>query len=132
MEKIEICRLEDTISVIKNHGTAVNYYLFHEYEIHFNKMPPHTIQDWHCHQHIEEVIMVTKGNLNCLYLENQKIRTVKIHEKELLRVKKSIHTLSNDDDQECEFIVFRLILTHKNKRKFFVEDKIEVLIEKLI
>lgn len=129
MNSVEIYSLKDAISTVKDNGTIVDYYLFNEYEIHLNKIPPHSIQQWHYHQQIEEVILVTKGKLKCLYIENQKIQTKIVHEKELIKVKKSIHTLYNVFDQECEFIVFRLILTEKDKRKIFINDKIEVEIK---
>lgn len=129
MKNIEIFRLKDAVSDVKDHGTEVKYYLFDEYEIHLNKIPAHSIQQWHYHQQIEEVILVINGKLNCLYLENQKICIEEIKENELLRVKNSIHTLSHDYDQDCQFIVFRLILTGKINSRIFLEDKTEVQIK---
>ncbi len=43
MKNIEIYHLEDAVSVVKDHGTEVNYYLFNENEIHLNKVPAHSV-----------------------------------------------------------------------------------------
>ena len=66
MNELKIYNLNDAINVVKEDLTAVNYYLFDEYEIHLNVLPPHTIQPWHFHRQIEEVIVVIKGKMQCL------------------------------------------------------------------
>lgn len=123
MKKLEIYNLNDSLHVIKENKTEVNYYLFDEYEIHLNKIPPYTTQEWHYHSLIEEVILVVKGKLRCLWLENKRKYSQIIHEKELVRVNQSIHTLVNDSSEDCEFVVFRLILDGKNKRNIIEKDK---------
>ena len=67
-------RLTDAINVVKDDGTKVNYYLFDEYEIHLNVIPPKTKQVWHFHQNIEETILITKGEIEVNYLENNQIK----------------------------------------------------------
>ena len=123
MKKLEVYNLSDALHIIKENKTEVDYYLFNEYEIHLNKIPPNTVQEWHYHSLIEEVILVVKGKLRCLWLENKQKHSRIIHEKELVRVKQSIHTLVNDSSEDCEFIVFRLILDGKNKRNIIKKDK---------
>lgn len=69
MRNLEIYNINDTFHVIKENKTEVHYYLFDEYEIHLNKIPSHTTQEWHYHNQIEEVILVTKGKLKCLWMK---------------------------------------------------------------
>lgn len=123
MNSLTILHPEDSIHVIKANKTDVHYYLFDEYEIHLNMIPTHTTQEWHYHHQIEEVILVTKGKMKCMWLEDgQKCEQV-IYEKDLVQVKKSIHTFENDGDEDCEFVVFRLVLDGKNKREIIKNDK---------
>ncbi|WP_296876744.1 cupin domain-containing protein [Thomasclavelia sp.] len=116
-------RLTDAINVVKDDGTKVNYYLFDEYEIHLNVIPPKTKQVWHFHQNIEETILITKGEIEVNYLENNQIKKEIIKKDELVLVKDSIHTFINNSDQDCHFVVFRLVLNNENKREIFKHDK---------
>lgn len=126
---LNILSLKDSINLTKENGTAVNYYLFDEYEIHINNIPPNTTQEWHKHSVIEEVILVTKGELVLSWLENGIKRYKKIYENQLVQVKQSIHTFSNKGNFNTTFIVFRLVLDGKDKRDIIKVDKeiIEVL-----
>lgn len=61
----------DAIHVDKESGTSVDYHIFDEYEIHINRVMPHTVQEWHSHTKIIETLFVTKGKLlfpGCLIL----------------------------------------------------------------
>lgn len=42
MDNIYFQSLIDAIHIDKDNGTSVDYYLFDEYEIHFNLIAPHT------------------------------------------------------------------------------------------
>lgn len=123
---LQIYNLSDTVHVMKESKTEVYYYLFNEYEIHLNRILPHTIQEWHYHSKIEEVILVVKGKVKSLWFENKHMRCQTVYEKQMILVKKSIHTLKNDSDEDCEFIVFRLVLDGKNKRNILKNDKIVI------
>ena len=48
-KSIDIRRLSEAISVEKDNGTKVNYFLYPEFEINQNVLPANTIQDWHKH-----------------------------------------------------------------------------------
>lgn len=54
MSNFEVIHREESIYVQKETGTDVNYYIFDESEIHLNKIMPHTIQEWHFHEKIDE------------------------------------------------------------------------------
>lgn len=61
---MEFYKITDSIEVHKKNGTDVNYFIFPEFEIHLNRIAPHTIQEWHYHSQIEETLLITKGVLN--------------------------------------------------------------------
>lgn len=112
----------------KDDGTDVTYYLFPEYEIHHNRIPPNTEQKWHYHKVIEETIYVLDGELELHWVidEQFKVTKQKIGAGEIARVGTTIHTIVNKTDQETRFMVFRLLLTGNNKRHIFSKDKHEV------
>lgn len=116
----------DSIHVVKDNQTEVNYFIFPEYEIHLNKIPSNSIQEWHFHSNIEEVIVVTNGVLTCKWLEGEIEQTTCIHKNEIVQVKKSIHTFANNTENDVDFIVFRLVLDGKDKRELIKCDKIIV------
>lgn len=128
---LNLYKKTDSIHVVKENKTEVNYYIYPEYEIHLNKIPPRSVQEWHFHSNIEEVIVVTKGILTCRWLEHEEEKVELIHKDELVQVKKSIHTFENNTEEEVEFIVFRLVLDGKDKRELIKKDKTIVEIDKL-
>jgi quercetin dioxygenase-like cupin family protein len=122
-EQLILLKKSDSIQVVKENKTEVNYFIFPEYEIHLNKIPPNSIQEWHFHSKIEEVILVTKGVLTCKWIEEEKEKEELIHQNELVQVKNSIHTFENRTKEEVEFTVFRLVLDGNNKRDLIKNDK---------
>ena len=106
----EIFSKSDAIHVEKINGTVVDYFIFPEFEIHRNRIPPHSTQEWHFHSKIEEVIVVTQGELVLSWMENG-------------NVKRSIHTLSNETDFPCLFTVFRFVPDGVDKRELIKQDK---------
>ncbi len=63
----------------KENGTAVDDSIPPKFEIHRSWISPHGVQERHRHQAIEEVIIVTRGQLTLSFLENRpaRRRTVK-------------------------------------------------------
>ena len=120
---IEFRTPEDAICVLKPNGTEVQYHIFSEYEIHLNKILPHTEQEWHYHSTIEETIVVTKGRLCCEYLVGSERAKRSMGPGEVVRVKNSIHTFRNDTDETAEFIVFRFVPDGRDKRAQIKGDK---------
>lgn len=123
MENLKIIRYHDALHVTKPNKTIVDYFLFEEYEIHYNQILPHSIQEWHTHQQVEEVICVVSGQLCCSWVEDGIQKSEIIYPKDLVQVKQSIHTFSNPSDEVCEFLVFRLVLNHQDNRNIFKTDK---------
>lgn len=130
VKSIDIRQLSEAISVEKDNGTKVNYFLYPEFEIHQNVLPANTIQDWHKHQAIEEIIVPTKGNVTIQVLEDNAVRTYTANCGEVLRVKQSIHRIIGDDEEETEFIVFRFVPTGSDQSDKIKHDKVDC--EKLV
>lgn len=124
MSDFEVIHKKDSIHVIKETGTEVNYYIFDEAEIHLNKIMPHTIQEWHFHEKIDETLLITKGILLCRYMSKGGIeKSCYAVKDDIVRVHNSIHTFENDTDGITEFIVFRFVPDGKNKRELIKGDK---------
>ncbi|MCB7318304.1 cupin domain-containing protein [Lacrimispora sp. 210928-DFI.3.58] len=124
--KMEFYGKEDAVNVSKSNGTDVSYFIFEEYEIHLNRIAPHTVQEWHYHQKIEETLLVTKGELTAYWQEDGETRTRKTGPGGLIRVGRSIHTFSNETDEPAEFTVFRFVPEGVDKREVIKTDKIVV------
>lgn len=129
-KSIDIRQLSEAISVEKDNGTKVNYFLYPEFEIHQNVLPANTIQDWHKHQAIEEIIVPTKGNVTVQVLEDNAVRTYNANCGEVLRVKQSIYRIIGDVKEETELIVFRFVPTGSDQSDKIKHDKVDF--EKLV
>lgn len=123
MEKINIVRQAQSVHVKKDNKTLVDYFLFDEYEIHHNIMPPNCIQDWHYHAKIEEVILVTKGTMK-VYWRGEETYHQTLFAGDLVQVKDTMHTFCNESKKMAEFIVFRLVLDGRSKKKMIKNDKV--------
>jgi len=126
MNEIDILTKLNAISVIKENKTNVDYFIFDEFEIHENKIPPNSKQEWHKHKIIEEVIVVTQGDIDIKWKEENQIRSSVVSKGDVIRVKKSIHTIENKTKFWAEFIVFRMVPEGKNKREIIKNDKIVI------
>jgi len=111
------------IAVAKPEGTRVTYYIFPEYEIHYNELLPTTVQPWHHHNAIEETIFVISGEIEVRWLENGTIVTEKVHQGDIVRVEDTPHTLANLLDAVAIFLVVRLVLSGKDTREILRTDK---------
>jgi len=60
---MKIIQAKDVPHVAKPEGTDVHYYLFKDYEVHYNDQAPHTTQTWHHHEKIWETIYIIEGEL---------------------------------------------------------------------
>ena len=124
-KQCEIQRLNDAIEVDKGDGTHVYYHIFPEYEIHLNEIMPHTLQQWHYHSQIEEVILVNEGQLTC-YEENQGVKKHILFKGDVICVHQSIHTFANETDQVVQMTVFRCVPQGKDQRQIMKNDKTPV------
>ena len=128
-EVLEIYKLEDAIFCEKENKTKVHYFLFDEYEVHYNVIPPKSIQEWHRHTRIEETIFVLSGQFQMKWKQKDEMKIKTVSKNMLIRVKKSIHTLENPFEEEAVFIVFRMVADGKNKKEIIKNDKEIISIE---
>ncbi|ERK31079.1 cupin domain-containing protein [Clostridium intestinale] len=122
--ELDIFTKLDGISVTKENKTDVDYFIFDEFEIHLNKIPPNSKQEWHKHKIIEEVLVVTKGELIVKWKEDESTIERTVLKDNIVRVKKSIHTIENHNDEWAEFTVFRMVPSGEDKREIIKKDKV--------
>ena len=122
-KNLEIIEKTDAISVEKDNGTLVDYFLFEEFELHYNTIPINCVQDWHSHHAIEEIIVVEQGEIVVEWIENGKIFTKIVKEKEIIRMKNSIHRLSNRSNTAVECTIFRFVPQHQDYSQKIKKDK---------
>ena len=120
---MQLIRKKDSILRTRTDSTIINSYLFDEYEIHYDELPPHAKQGWHSHDKIEEVLFVLEGPLNILYIDGDVEKKQILETGDLVRFEKTMHTIENTTNQTLKFIVFKLILDGKKKTDIFVCDK---------
>lgn len=124
MENIEILSRDNAINIIKENKTIVDYFIFDEFEIDLNKIPPKSIQEWHIHNLIEEVIVVTSGVICVKWNVNNKICNKIVPDGSVIRMNKSIHTIENNTDNWAEFIVFKMVPSGTIQRDIIKSDKV--------
>jgi uncharacterized RmlC-like cupin family protein len=124
METLEIHNLENSLYNQKESLTKVNYFIFDEYEIHFNIIPSKASQEWHMHREIEEALFVISGEILVRWKDDNIIREKLVCKNSVIRVKNSIHTLENLSNEEATFLVFRMVPDGTNKREIIKNDKV--------
>lgn len=125
--EVDILTKLNAISVVKKNKTNVDYFIFDEYEIHLNKIPPHSKQEWHKHEIIEEVLVITEGQIDIKWEENDTIMYRTLLKDSIARVKNSIHTIENTTNSWAEFTVFRIVPTGNMNREIIKKDKVVIV-----
>lgn len=120
---MRITRQSDAIYVDKGDGTRVHYYLFPEYEVHFNALASGCTQQWHHHDRIEETLLILSGQMDGLWRDDNREFRETLLPGDLVRVGRLPHTFSTGAE-ECTFVVFRLVLDGVNKSELIKGDKI--------
>jgi quercetin dioxygenase-like cupin family protein len=126
----EIVPESDAITVKKDDGTKVSYYIFPEFEVHANTIVAGTVQNWHYHKAIEEIIFVTSGQIEVLWLDENKQKESKtISVGDLCRLGGSVHNVANNTKETATFLVYRLIPTGENRHTLIKGDRYPVDVE---
>lgn len=120
---MKIIKRKKGISVKKKDGTIVLYHIFPEYEIHYNQIPPRTIQEWHHHKIIEETIYVLSGTIEFHWIDKGKKTFEVLYPGDIVRAEDTTHTFINSSDSDVTFIVVRLILNGRDVREVIKNDK---------
>lgn len=122
---MKITSKNQSIHVDKPEGSQVDYYLFPEYEIHYNVIIPGTIQPWHHHEHISETILILNGQIEAHWVDKNGVKNSEVVKTgDVIEVKNSPHTFINSSLENVTFVVFRFVPTGINQQEKIKNDKI--------
>ncbi|MDR2063583.1 MAG: cupin domain-containing protein [Candidatus Nomurabacteria bacterium] len=121
---MEILHRRDGIFSKKIEGTEVTYHLFDEFEVHENEVPPGTIQSWHHHDIIEEILYIISGSMKAHWKDGGKEFKEKVRRGDVIRVGNLPHNFVNTSNRTCRFVVFRFVPTGESKKDLIKNDKI--------
>jgi uncharacterized cupin superfamily protein len=121
---LEITRKAESASRQRDDGTMVRYYVFDEFEIHDDELPPATVQEWHHHERIDEVLYVVSGILEVKWLDGSSTRAELLHAGDAVRVGTAAHTVANPTDASTRFVVFRMVPAGIDRRETIRNDKV--------
>ncbi|MBM7689967.1 hypothetical protein BCR24_13800 [Enterococcus ureilyticus] len=112
----------NAVSVTKENGTDVSYFLFDTFEVHTNVIPAGCVQDWHVHNKIEEIIVVNEGTLFLEWIESAIINKT-VTTGEMIRMNNSIHRISNTSDTVAKCTIFRFVSPSEDQSEIIKTDK---------
>lgn len=121
---MKITQAKDVPHAQKPEGTDVYYYLFKEYEIHYNDQAPHTTQTWHHHEKIWETLYIIDGELTAYWRENGEEKSQVVKAGDLIETERTPHTFSNDSDDIVRFLVIKRMPSNEDRREVFKTDKV--------
>jgi uncharacterized cupin superfamily protein len=121
---MKIYHRKDALKAIKPEGINTTYYLFNEYEIHYDEQLPHSTQVWHHHDKIWETIYIIEGELLAKWKENGEKKSEILKAGDAIETERTAHTFINESDNIVKFIVFKQILNGENKKDILKKDKI--------
>jgi uncharacterized cupin superfamily protein len=121
---MKITSKKDAIHVHKPEGPDVWYYLFPEYEVHYNEQPPKSGQVWHRHEHIDESIFIFEGSLVAMWKENGEDKEQVVGAGDFIQSENTDHTYENRTDKPVKFLVIKQLLTGEDKREILKNDKV--------
>lgn len=120
---MKIIKKDQAIHAKKPEGIEVWYYLFPEYEIHYNEQPAHTTQVWHFHNKIHETLFIIDGELEVRWKEDGTTRSQILKTGDLVETEKSDHTFENQSDEIVKFFALKQVLSGEDKSDIFKNDK---------
>ena len=121
---MKIVKKSEAINVNKPEGTNVTYFLFDEYEVHYNEQIPGSTQTWHHHEQIWETIYVIEGELMTYWKEDGQKKSTVVKAGDLIESERSSHTFTNKTDQVVKFLVIKQVLKGENHQAVFKSDKV--------
>lgn len=121
---MKIYHKRHALNVSKPEGLNVAYYLFNEYEIHYNEQLPNSTQVWHHHEKIWETLFIIEGELLAKWKENGIEKSETLIAGDLVETEKTPHTFMNNSDEIVKFIVIKQILNGENKKEDLKTDKV--------
>jgi len=121
---MRIINAEDVPRVTKPEGTDVHYYLFRDYEIHYNDQAPHTTQTWHHHEKIWETLYIIEGELKAQWRDGAEEKSQIVKPGDLIETERTPHTFSNDTDKVVRFLVIKRIPSSEDYSEVLKTDKV--------
>lgn len=122
---MKLTRVTDALHVDKKEGSSVDYFLFPEYEVHYNEIKPGTIQQWHHHNKITESIFVVDGEIEVHWVDmSGKKQVESVPKGTVIDVENTPHTFINNSDELVKFVVFRFVPDGVDKSEIIKNDKI--------
>ena len=121
---MKIIKKSQATSVSKPEGTTVDYFLFPEYEVHYNEQAPGTTQTWHHHEQIWETLYIVDGELVARWREDGEEKSQVVEAGDLVESERSVHTFSNESPSIVRFLVIKRMPTGKDSRDIFKNDKV--------
>lgn len=121
---MKITKAAEVPHVRKPEGTDVHYYLFKDYEVHYNEQAPRTTQTWHHHEKIWETLYIIDGELTARWREGTEERSQVIRAGDLVETERSAHTFSNDSDITVRFLVIKRLPSNEDHSETLKTDKV--------
>src|SRR5258708_29484565 len=109
---MKIVNQSQAVHVDKEEGTSVDYYMFPEYEIHYNEVKPGVTQLWHHHPTISESLFIIEGELEAHWEDQNHIKQATVVKRgDVIGVENTPHTFINSSKNTVKFVVFRFVPT---------------------
>lgn len=121
---MKIVKSTDVPRVKKPEGTDIHYYMFNDYEVHYNDQAPHTVQTWHHHEKIWETLYIIDGELTAYWREEGEEKSQKVTAGDLIESERSPHTFSNDSDDVVRFLVIKRMPSSEDFSEIMKTDKV--------
>jgi uncharacterized cupin superfamily protein len=122
---MKIISQNQAVHIDKAEGSAVEFYIFPEYEVHYNEIKPGTVQLWHHHSRISETLFVVSGEIEAHWIDENGQKTMKVVTAgDVVEVENSPHTFINTSQGVVKFVVFRFVPTGEDKREMIKNDKV--------
>ena len=121
---MRIIEKNNAINVAKPEGTKITYFLFDEYEVHYNEQLPGSTQKWHHHEKVWETIFMIEGELTAKWKDGGEIKEQIVRAGDLVEVENTPHTFTNHTDKTAKFLVIKQVLKGSNIRELMKSDKV--------
>jgi uncharacterized cupin superfamily protein len=121
---MKIIKKTDAVYVAKPEGTRVTYFLFPEYEVHYNEQIPGSTQLWHHHEKVWETIYMIEGKLTAKWKDNGKIKEIIVEAGDLVEVGHTPHTFTNSSTKKIKFLVIKQVLKGVDNTETLKKDKV--------
>lgn len=121
---MKIIKAADVPHIVKPEGTDVHYYLFNDYEVHYNDQAPHTTQTWHHHEKIWETLYIIEGELSAQWRDGDEEKSQIVKVGDLVETERTPHTFANESDKVVRFLVIKRMPSDQDYTEVLKSDKV--------